>query len=133
MPIGRGVIPHDLVHFAAECHFGIDDGFWGLLADGATFTRGTDQRPTRPGRALIAKNRAGLNIAEHLGNAHHCLWLEGKPTPAAPTFSRLAEQWQAVPDDGTLTVYWPTDQTRWPSRATTRPLVSGSGPNRRGR
>jgi hypothetical protein len=80
MPIGRGVIPHDLVHFATEAHFSIDDGFWGLLARGATFKRGTGGRQTRQGRALVAKNRAGLNAAE---------------------------QWLAVPDNGTLTVHWP--------------------------
>jgi hypothetical protein len=112
MPIGRGVIPHDLVHFAAESHFGIDDGFWGLLARGATFKRGTDRRVTRPGRALISDNRAGLNTAEHLGNAHHSLWMEGKPTPVSPTFDRLAEEWLAIPDKGTLTVYWPMPTAR---------------------
>jgi hypothetical protein len=51
MPIGRGVIPHDLVHFATEAHFGIEDGFWGLLARGATFTRGTGGR--RPDRVAL--------------------------------------------------------------------------------
>ena len=64
MPIGRGVIPHDLVHFATEAHLGIEDGFWGMLARGATFKRGTDQRVTRPGRTLIAEHRAGLNAAK---------------------------------------------------------------------
>ena len=107
MPIGRGVIPHDLVHFATEAHFGITDGFWGLLARGATFKRGTDRRETRPGRELVAKNRAGLNAAESLGNANHTLWIEGKPTPVSPMFNRLAERWLAVPDNGTLTVHWP--------------------------
>ena len=52
MPIGRGVIPHDLKHLAAEAHFGIEDVFWGLLARGATFKRGTAQRPTRRSRVL---------------------------------------------------------------------------------
>jgi hypothetical protein len=112
MPIGRGVIPHDLVHFATEAHFGIEDGFWGLLARGATFKRGTDRRETRPGRELVAQNRAGLNVAEHWGNAHHTLWVDGKPTPVSSTFNRLAEQWSALPDKGTLTVYWPTSAPR---------------------
>ena len=107
MPVGRGVIPHDLVHFATEAHFGIEDGFWGLLARGATFKRGTGQRETPQGRALVAKNRSGLNAAEHLGNTHHALWIEGKPTPVSATFNRFAEEWLAVPDSGTLTVHWP--------------------------
>ena len=62
---------------------------------------------TRPGRALITEHRAGLTTAENIGNAHHARWLEGQPTPAAPTFDRLADEWLAVPDDGTLTVCWP--------------------------
>ena len=57
MPIGRGRIPHDLGHLATEAHFGIRDGFWGLLARGATFDHGTDQRRTRPGRRLIRDHR----------------------------------------------------------------------------
>ena len=50
MPIGRGRIPHDLGHMATEAHFGITDGFWGLLARGATFDQGhaTAAHPTRP-------------------------------------------------------------------------------------
>jgi len=107
MPIGRGVIPHDLVHFATEAHFGIEDGFWGLLARGATFKRGTDRRQTRAGRALIAGNRAGLQSAEQLGNAHHGLWTAGEPTPLAPRFDTLAKEWLALPDGGVLTVCWP--------------------------
>jgi hypothetical protein len=125
MPIGRGVIPHDLVHLAAEAHFGIEDGFWGLLARGATFKNGTDRRPTRPGRALIAENRVGLNAAEHLGNAHHTLWMQGERTPVSPTFDRLAEQWLAVPDLGTLIVHWPMTGPNQP-RQTTRFSSSAS-------
>jgi hypothetical protein len=116
MPIGRGVIPHDMVHFAAEAHFGIQDGFWGLLARGATFKNGTDKRPTRPGRALVAENRVGLDRAERIGNVHHMLWMERKPTPVSPTFDRLADHWSALPDNGTLTVYWPMPATKHKSR-----------------
>ena len=108
MPIGRGVIPHDLGHLATEAHLGISDGFWGLLARGATFKRGTDRRSTRPGRALVAANRAGLQRAEGLGNEHHHAWAQGRPTPVAPTFDRLAAAWTALPDGGTLVVHWPS-------------------------
>jgi hypothetical protein len=31
---------------ATEAHLKITDGFWGLLARGATFRHGTQQRPT---------------------------------------------------------------------------------------
>jgi hypothetical protein len=108
MPIGRGRIPHDLGHMATEAHLGIRDGFWGLLARGATFDHGTQQRPTRPGRQLIRDNRAALNAAEKLGNSHHFAWANGQPTPVAATFDRLAKLWERVLDGGTLTLRWPT-------------------------
>jgi hypothetical protein len=108
MPTGRGVIPHDLVHLATEAMLGLEFGFWGLVARGATFRRGTDRRRTRPGRALIAVHRSDLHQAEALGNAHHQAWLDGRPTPLAPTFDRLARLWQDLPDGGSLQVEWPT-------------------------
>ena len=108
MPIGRGRIPHDLGHMATEAHFEIVDGFWGLLARGATFDHGTQQRRTQPGRRLIRDNRAALAAAEALGNEHHFAWLGGEPTPVGPSFDRFARRWEALPDGGTLTVRWPT-------------------------
>ena len=84
MPIGRGRIPHDLGHMATEAHLGIHDGFWGLLARGATFEHGTQQRRTRPGRQLIRDHRAALEAAEAIGNEHHFAWVAGQPTGARP-------------------------------------------------
>jgi hypothetical protein len=108
MPIGRGRIPHDLGHLATEAHLGIADGFWGLLARGATFSQGTQQRRTKPGRQLIREHRDALHAAEAVGNEHHFAWARGEHTPIAPTFDRLAELWDAVPDGGTLTIHWPS-------------------------
>lgn len=108
MPIGRGRIPHDLGHMATEAHFGIDDGFWGLLARGATFDHGTDQRPTTRGRQLIREHRAQLRAAEAVGNEHHFKWAKSEPTPVATTFARLARRWEDLGDGGTLTIRWPT-------------------------
>ncbi len=108
MPIGRGRIPHDLGHMATEAHLGITDGFWGLLARGATFDHGTRQRRTKPGRQLIRENREALNAAEAIGNEHHFAWARGEPTPVAPTFDRLAQLWDAIPDGGTLAIHWPS-------------------------
>lgn len=110
MPIGRGVIPHDLGHMVTEASLAIDDGFWGLLARGATFRRGTDRRPTKPGRALIAANRDALHRAENLGNHHHFAWATGAETPLAPDFDRIADAWTSLPEGGTITIHWPTLQ-----------------------
>ena len=108
MPIGRGVIPHDLGHMATEAVLGLEFGFWGLLARGATFRRGTDRRRTRPGRAIIAEHRDELERAEALGNDHHVRWRDGEPTPVGPTFDALATAWTTLPEGGTLTVQWPS-------------------------
>ncbi len=108
MPIGRGRIPHDLGHLVTESQLGITDGFWGLLARGATFDHGTQQRRTKPGRQLIRDHRAALVAAEELGNRHHFAWARGRPTPIGPTFDRLAARWEALPDGGTLTIRWPS-------------------------
>ena len=101
-------IPHDMAHMAAEAHLGIDHGFWGLLARGATYSHGTRQRPTQTGRRIIRENRAALGAAEGLGNHHHFAWAQGEPTPVAPTFDRLAALWEATADGATLTVQWPS-------------------------
>jgi hypothetical protein len=108
MPIGRGVMPHDLAHMATEAALGLTDGFWGLLARGATYRHGTRQRPTQRGRALIRDNRAQLHEAEQLGNHHHGTWVAGGETPVGPTFDRLASAWAAVATGGQLIVEWPT-------------------------
>ena len=108
MPIGRGVIPHDLAHLLVEGHLGIDDGVWGLLARGATYKRGMGRRPTQPGRAIVRAHEQALAEAEGLGNAHHHAWRNGEPTEVGPTFDRFAELWASVPDGGSLTVAWPS-------------------------
>jgi hypothetical protein len=108
MPIGRGRIPHDLAHMAAEAHLGIEHGFWGLLARGATYDHGTRQRPTNPGRRIVRENRAALGAAEATGNHHHFSWTKGEPTPVAPTLDRLARLWDATPDGESFTIEWPS-------------------------
>ena len=107
MPIGRGRIPHDLGHMATEAHLAIADGFWGLLARGATFDHGTRQRRTRPGRQLVSDHRAELRAAEAIGNQHHVAWAAGSRS-GRTTLDRLARLWEATPDGGTLTILWPT-------------------------
>ena len=128
MPIGRGVIPHDLVHLATEAELGLEFGFWGLLARGATFRRGTDRRRTRPGLALITTHRAELDRAELLGNAHHHAWRTGLPTELGTTFDRLAALWGTVPPGGGLTVGWPgldVGRTPRPSGRRSPPVTAG--------
>ena len=65
MALGRGGMPHDLLQMLVEGTVGIDDGFWGSVAAGATF-KSTGRKRTRPGRAVIAQNRFGIDRAEHV-------------------------------------------------------------------
>lgn len=108
MPVGKGGVPHDLVHLVVEAHYRETDGFWGLLARGATFKRGTTRKPTRAGRELVRAHRRELHENEQRGNAHHGAWRDGRPTPVAPALDRLARLWRTVPPGGALMVSWPS-------------------------
>jgi hypothetical protein len=55
-------IPHDLVHAAVETALGIADGFWGAVAEGATFE---GFEPVQPSR----HRRAGLKVLRRKGDA----------------------------------------------------------------
>lgn len=56
------VIPHDLVHAGVETALGIADGFWGAIAEGATFE---GFEPVQPSR----HRRAGLKVLRRKGDA----------------------------------------------------------------
>jgi len=48
MASGRD-LPHDLAQFVVEATLGLQHGFWGLLANGATFKSVVGRRRTQPG------------------------------------------------------------------------------------
>ena len=90
-----------------EASVGIDRGFWGSVAAGATF-KSTGRKRTRPGRAVIATNREMIAQAEGIVAEHLYRWEHGLPTPAAAHFDELCECWDSLGDGGQLTVEWPT-------------------------
>lgn len=106
MALGRGDLPHDLVQMIVEGTMGMADGFWGSIAAGATF-KSTGRKRTRPGRAVIAMNREGIDAAELSVGEHHRRWKAGEPTPTAAHFDQIAERWASLRDGETLTVAWP--------------------------
>src|SRR4030095_14106641 len=73
MASGRD-LPHDLAQFVVEATLGLHRGFWGLLANGATFQSVVGRRRTQPGRQLIRLHREALNATEHVVNAHVAAW-----------------------------------------------------------
>lgn len=107
MALGRGDLPHDLTQLIVEAVLGIEHGFWGCVAAGATF-RSTGRKRTRPGRAVIAQHRHELDASEKMVGAHVRRWQSGLPTPAAAKLDEFSDLWRALPDRGALVVEWPS-------------------------
>ena len=106
MALGRGGMPHDLLQLIVEASLGLDRGFWGSVASGATF-RSTGRKRTRPGRQVIRENRDELDRAEVVAQQHVGRWLAGRPTPCAAAFDELGPRWDALGDGDGITVRWP--------------------------
>lgn len=121
--VREGALPHDLAQFVVEAGLGLRHGFWGLVADGATF-QSMDRRRTREGRAVIAAHRDALNAAEALVNAEVRVLEAGGHSAVRAEFERIAALWAALPEGGTIELVWPFP---------TRPLASGGADRARAR
>ena len=102
---GGDGLPHDLATFAAEQALGVADGFFNLTAHGAMF-RSSGRRLTRPGRAVIVANRAGLDAAEHAVHAAWDAWRAGGPTPAASALDEVNRRWCALRPGESFELDW---------------------------
>jgi hypothetical protein len=100
-------LPHDLAQFVVEANLGLEEGFWNLVANGATF-RSLGRRQTKPGRQLIAGHRAELNEAERIVNVHVAAWRDGDPTPVGPALDAMLARWRALRVGEELVAEWPT-------------------------
>jgi hypothetical protein len=107
-------LPHDLAQFVVEATIGLEEGFWNLVANGATF-KSLGRRQTKPGRQLIAAHRAELNEAEKVVNAHVAAWRDGDPTPVGPALDAMLARWRALRVGEELVVEWPTWRLPRPS------------------
>jgi hypothetical protein len=106
MAAGRD-LPHDLAHFVVEGALGLETGFWGLLARGATFKSVPGRRPTEPGRAIIRAHRSLLESAEGRVNVHVTAWREGRATPVRAALDAMLDRWRALPVGEELRLEWP--------------------------
>jgi hypothetical protein len=107
MALGRGGMPHDLEQFVVEAVVGLEHGFWGSVAEGATF-RSIGRKRTKPGRDVIRRNRFEIQAAEHIVHDHLERWRAGKPTPCADALTEFEARWRDLGDHESLTVGWPT-------------------------
>jgi hypothetical protein len=107
MASGRD-LPHDLAQFVVEETFGIQRGFWGLVAKGATFKSIPGRRRTQPGQDLIRAHRAALKAVEDLVNTHVSAWRAGASTPAGHALDTMLARWRALPVGEELRLDWRT-------------------------
>ena len=131
-----GALPHDLGQFVVEAGLGLRHGFWGLVADGATFAS-MARRRTKAGRAVIAAHRAELDEAEARVNREVALLEAGGDSPVRAEFERIAQLWHALPEGGVLELAWPLPERPLASQPVSRrrgepPAAGQSLPRRRG-
>jgi hypothetical protein len=99
----------------------VHDGFWGLLANGASFRSVPGRRPTAEGRALVRAHVESLEAVEGIANAHVDAWRRGAPTPVGAALDVMYARWLAVPLGGRLVVEWEVHRLPPASRHARRP------------
>jgi len=98
-------LPHDLATFVIEDALGIERGFWGCVAAGATF-RTLGRKRTPQGRAVIDAHRDELDRSEGQVNATFFAWRAGTPTAADDALDAMLGRWREVPEGGELVLEW---------------------------
>src|SRR6478609_5273776 len=95
------------MEFTIERALDIRDGFWGLLAHGASFPSVPGRMPTQEGRALARQYHDALNRVEGIVNAHYAAWRRGEDTPLRAALDGMYAQWLAVAEGERLVLTWP--------------------------
>jgi hypothetical protein len=95
MALGRGDMPHDLTQLVVEAGMGLQYGFWGCVAAGATF-KSTGRKRTKPGRAIIAQHQEELRQTELITSRQVALWKAGHDTPVTRELGRMASLWASI-------------------------------------
>jgi len=122
----RSTLQHDFLHYAVEAEAGLDGGFWGSLARGATLERLNDrmQTPMSPELAEIEQvvgalhgGTKGQSAVQLIAGMRRFAQALGQGLPAwlsetmlAGALERLRQvqgRWRATPYGGTLELDWP--------------------------
>jgi hypothetical protein len=117
-------LPHDLIHFAVECHWRLRDGVFGQLAAGGTgIFLPSDETRTR-GWARKSKLAGFAQIAWNVHSGHHAApeYTARMRSAANVTdeelagvlarLDELAKRWHSAGVGGGITLTWP-----YPERA----------------
>lgn len=93
-----GDLAHGLDTFVTERELGLRHGFWGCVADGATFrTLGCKRTPQ--GVAIIRRHAAELDDAERRVNAIYFAWKRGESTPFDVELDAMPARWRRIDDE----------------------------------
>ncbi|MFF3322424.1 hypothetical protein [Streptomyces sp. NPDC002889] len=122
-PVGP-TMPHDLVHLAVEQALGLADGFWGAVAQGATFQGFellTAGRHRRSGLKVLRRKGDAVMAAELSVNWAYRVWsglpIEGRGigrsplhdtdlARTGPALDAAASRWAAVDEGDCLICHW---------------------------
>lgn len=110
MAVG-GDLPHDLYTFVIEEALGLEHGFWGCIAAGATF-RTTGRKRTPQGKAVIQRHLAELDAAEAAVNSTYFAWRAGTPTELDAVLDSMLDRWRALRDGDELVLEWRPERSR---------------------
>ncbi|HLK35277.1 MAG TPA: hypothetical protein VKU41_00905 [Polyangiaceae bacterium] len=121
----RSYLTHDLLHYAVEVEAGVQSGFWGRLAAGATLAEMNDRtRPMDDEMAAIeqvvgaltssvkgmpaAEVVAGMNrFASSLGSTMPSWLTEAFVLAVQERMRNLLGRWKATPRGSALDLTWP--------------------------
>jgi hypothetical protein len=104
-----GDLPHDLYTFVIEDALGIEYGFCGCVAAGATL-KTLGRKRTPQGKTVIARHLDDLDAAEARVNEIHFAWRSGEPTPLDGELDSMLSRWRALADGEELALRWPSRQ-----------------------
>ena len=124
MAAGRD-IPHDLMQLTIEQALDIRDGFWNLLAHGASFPSVPGRKPTQDGRALTRQYHAALERVEGIVNGHADAWRRGEDTPLRATLDTMYARWLAVGEQERLVLTWAVQPLPVARQRTQQPARQG--------
>jgi hypothetical protein len=100
-------LPHDLAQYVIEAATHYENGFWELVAKGATF-KSTGRKLTKPGRAVIADHRGALIGSEQLAGEYLQRWKSGESSPVSDALNAAFQQWQQLDSSERLAFTWPS-------------------------
>lgn len=106
-----GDLPHDLYTFVIERALAFEHGFWGCVAEGATF-RTLGRKRTPQGKAVIARHLGDLDHAEQQVNEIYFAWRDSKPTELDSELDEMLDRWRSLHDGQDLVVDWPISDRR---------------------